>query len=135
MTCIKKSLIALSILCVMFMTSLSSNVKVNALENNYNNVSTRALETYTKSVKVGLGVAGYTEVTLKITHNMTTGKSYISSISHSDYINVGYVTAKVKSVSTDPAKGKYFTGRISIKVSVSYTNASKNLVSVEYVNS
>ena len=107
------------------------NNKVQALDN----LSPRALETYTKHTVIGCGEIGYTEVTLYITHNMTTGKSWISSISHDDTVFVLYPLADITSVETDPDIDEYFTGKISIKITVHYSNIGHDFQTIKYINS
>lgn len=128
---LKKNIIVLSVLFTMIISVFSGSLVVNALENN----SARAIETYTRSITIQCGPVGYTDVKLTIGHNATTGKSWVSAITHKDTIYKGYITAKINSVSTEPAKGTYFTGRISIKVKVKYTNAGNTIVVSDYVNS
>lgn len=128
---LKKNIIVLSVLFAMLISVFSGSLVVNAIDNN----SARAIETYTRSVTIQCGPVGSTDVKLTISHNATIGKSWVSAITHKDTINKGYVTAKINSVSTEPAKGTYFTGRISIKVKVKYTNAGKSIEVSDYVNS
>ena len=125
---LKKNIIVLSVLFAMLISVFSGSLVVNALDNN----SARAIESYTKEYVVGCGEIGYSRVKLTIKHNMTTGKSWIVSVKHTDTVYPQYVTGKINSVSTDPAIGKYFSGVISLKIDVHYQNAGKKHTATQY---
>lgn len=130
MTYLRKNLIVLSVLFMMLLTVFGGSSNVNALENN--SVTPRAIETYTKDYVVGCDDYGYSKIKLTIKHNMTTGKSWIVSVKHTDTIYPQYITCKINSVDTDPAVGQYFSGVISLKIDVHYQNAGKKLTATQY---
>ena len=130
MTYLRKNLIVLSVVFMMLLTVFGGSLNINALENN--SVTSRAIESYTKEYVVGCGEIGYSRVKLTIKHNMTTGKSWIVSVKHTDTVYTQYVTGKINSVSTDPAIGKYFSGVISLKIDVHYQNAGEELTATQY---
>lgn len=129
MNVIKKCLHGFIILGLIISGSLIGIKKVDAVSCK----QAKALETYSRKVTVGCGDVGYSNVNVNITHNMTTGKSYVSSVSHSDTIFPMYVSAKITSVETSPKVKEYFTGSISIKVTVRYTNNGSSNSSSGYI--
>ena len=124
-------LAAVSVFCTIFLFTLSSSNRVQALDN----ITPRALETYTKEATIACGPIGTTRVKLYITHNMTTGNSWISSYTHTDTVYAMYPLADIESVKIDPGVNEYFTGKISIKVTVYWTNVGQDFTTVHYMNS
>lgn len=102
-----------------FVLSLSfSTINVQALTEN-KKIETRAIEKYTKSVDVVCGNYGYVRVKVTISHNMTTGKMTVDSVTYDKMLNSGYAGVGVSSVTTSPAVGSTITGN-TIKVTVNY---------------
>lgn len=131
---IKRLLTIFFLSCLMLVFINGSCEKVMAL--NENDITPRAMETYTRDITVGCGAIGHTNLTITITHNMTTGNSWISKIDRDDYIYPPFaLICQIKSVKTDPGINDYFTGVISIKITVTYSISGDNYQSIEYVNS
>lgn len=110
--------------------SLAGISQVSALEDG---ASSRAIETYTRSTNIDLGVYGYTKVTISIRHNMTTGNSYISQITCQPFFNESYITLRTKSVSTNPALEKTFSGPINVKITYKYINNTTTYTAYGYI--
>lgn len=98
-------------------------------------VSTNAFETYMRMITVGCGSVGLTNVTVTIAHNIKNGKSWLYSIDREDYFYIPFATiCQIKTVNTDKKIGEYFTGRISIKMTVVYSISKTDYETIEYIN-
>lgn len=111
-----------------------SIISVKALDD----FEVKAVEHYDRNITIGLGDFGKVGVVVTISHNMTTGKSCVYNVKATPRFNHLYPFLKFNSVSTSPAKGVYFTGPISIKVTVKYTNdipgTSKSYAKYGYID-
>lgn len=96
----------------------NKTTKVSALDE----LTVKAVEHYDRKTTVGLGEFGKINVVVTISHNMTTGKSCVYAVKETPEFSKLYPFLKFKSVSTSPSQGVYFTGAISIKVTVTYLN-------------
>ena len=127
-------------ICIAFLTLCFVFVFVAGVFKNVDSIGendsyTRAYETYSRNRIIGLDSIGHTNLTITIAHNMSTTKSWVLAIDRNDYLYIPFVTlCRVKSVTTDPAIGEYFTGRISIKVTLIYTISGNDYEIVDYVS-
>lgn len=91
---IKKLILAMICMCVITLGAGFCVGNVNATDN----TSARSIESYSRSTVIGLQTYGSVDVSVVIKHNMTTGKSWISSVSHTDHYNPTYQDLKTISV-------------------------------------
>lgn len=112
-----KLILSLTLVSVLSLAGIS---QVSALEDG---ASTRAIETYTRSTNIQLASDhGYVTATININHNMTTGKSWITSVSIKPYFNESYLLLRTVDVNTSPDIGVYFQGAINVKITYKYAD-------------
>lgn len=92
-----------------------------------NNVSAQevtpyAIEKYNREVTIGLGIHGHIDVTLVLSHNMTTKKTHITEVKKDLHFNPEYPFLTFKKVTTNPGIGTTFIGSNQVKVTVTYAN-------------
>lgn len=85
-----------------------------------NNVITRAVERYTKSVNISCDDYGYVTVNAIISHNMTTGRFTLDSVgTETHFFSHWAGSVFLNGVKTNPKIGEIITGK-SIKVTITY---------------
>lgn len=126
---IKKLILAMICMCVITLGAGFCIGNVNAMDN----TNARAIESYSRSTVIGLQTYGSVDVSVVIKHNMTTGKSWINSVSHTDHYNPTYLDLKTVSVSTNPAVNEYFTGSKRIKVTLKYRKSGSVITTNRYI--
>ena len=111
--------------------SLAGISQVSALEDG---ASSRAIETYTRSTNIQLNSNhGYVTATINISHNMTTGKSWITQITIKEHFNVSYNYLDTVDFDTNPALNTYFQGAIKVKITYKYQDIYSNYTVYGYI--
>ena len=123
-----KLILSLTLVSVLSLACVS---QVSALEDG---ASTRAIETYTRSTNINLtSNYGYVTATINISHNMTTGKSWLTSVSITPHFNVSYTSLRTVDFDTDPALGTYFQGAIKVKITYRYQDVYNSYTAYGYI--
>ena len=123
-----KLILSLTLVSVLSLAGIS---QVSALEDG---ASTRAIETYSRSVDIQLaGDYGYVTATINISHNMTTGKSWITQVSVKEHFNVSYVLLRTEDINTSPTIGTTFQGAIKVKIIYKYVHNNTHYTTNGYI--
>lgn len=111
--------------------SLAGISQVSALEDG---ASTRAIETYTRSTNITLnGSDGYVTLTIHISHNMTTGKSWLTKIVCQEHFNVADVYLRTEDFDSNPALNTYFQGAVKVKLTYKYKDKYSTYTKYGYI--
>lgn len=111
--------------------SLAGISQVSALEDG---ASTRAIETYTRSTNITLNSDdGYVTATINISHNMTTGKSWLTSVSVNEHFNVSDEFLRTYDINTNPTLGTTFQGAIKVKITYKYKDKYNTYTKYGYI--
>lgn len=125
---IMKLILSLTLVSVLSLAGIS---QVSALEDG---ASTRAIETYTRSTNIDLrSDYGYVKATINISHNMTTGKSWLTEVSVKPYFNESYNYLKTVDINTSPSLGTTFQGAIKVKITYKYQDKYSNYTAYGYI--
>ena len=111
--------------------SLAGISQVSALEDG---ASSRAIETYTRSTNITLnGDDGYVKMTIYISHNMTTGKSWLTKIACQEHFDVTDFYLDTVDFYSNPALNTYFQGAIKVKITYKYKDRYNTYTKYGYI--